>query len=302
MVLMWNEDNMKLSDPANVVANNGGSASSDEGNSAMISDGDRSDNSSPPWAGEMMSFALEEKPEEVIASSLQAKEELRPKGPSEFFLPAADQLVALASMHPPADRRVRSATMDSSIEQELSKPSAKTTTNTEEHSPHSYKSLEELSSSTVSSSRHHGAESGEKPSTDHVLHPTRSSDDELSTPKNAPPFPESEIAPLKMISVKESLKFESYKVKQGASLRRGKWTVEEEAFVARVIQDFNSGFLDAPAGTTLRTYLSEKLKCDPMRITKKFTGDACIGKRVFHPAVRSSSNATAIDQAQVRNG
>ena len=34
-------------------------------------------------------------------------------------------------------------------------------------------------------------------------------------------------------------------------LRRGKWTVEEEAFVARVIQDFNSGFLDAPAGVVI---------------------------------------------------
>ena len=87
--------------------------------------------------------------------------------------------------------------------------------------------------------------------------------------------------------------------KKAASLRRGKWTVEEEAYVARVIQDFNYGYLDAPAGTTLRTYLSEKLKCDPMRITKKFTGDACIGKRVFHPAVRSPENTAAIDLAQV---
>lgn len=76
--------------------------------------------------------------------------------------------------------------------------------------------------------------------------------------------------------------------------------MEEEAYVARVIQDFNSGFLNAPAGTTLRSYLSEKLQCDPMRITKKFTGDACIGKRVFHPAVRSTGNAAAIDKAQVR--
>mmetsp|Transcript_2635 Transcript_2635/g.7563 ORF Transcript_2635/g.7563 Transcript_2635/m.7563 type:complete len:481 (-) Transcript_2635:295-1737(-) len=86
--------------------------------------------------------------------------------------------------------------------------------------------------------------------------------------------------------------------KNGSGLRRGKWTVEEETYVARVIQDFNSGFLDAPAGTTLRSYLSEKLQCDPMRITKKFTGEACIGKRVFHPAVRSSANAAAIDKAQ----
>lgn len=66
--------------------------------------------------------------------------------------------------------------------------------------------------------------------------------------------------------------------KMSSSLRRGKWTLEEEAYVARVIRDFNSGHLAAPAGTTLRTYLSEKLHCDPMRITKKFTGDACIGK------------------------
>ena len=49
-------------------------------------------------------------------------------------------------------------------------------------------------------------------------------------------------------------------------------------YVARAIQDFNNGYLKAPAGTTLRSYLSEKLNCDPMRITKKFTGDACIGK------------------------
>lgn len=88
--------------------------------------------------------------------------------------------------------------------------------------------------------------------------------------------------------------------KQGQNLRRGKWTLEEEAYVARVIHDFNNGFLDAPAGTTLRSYLSDKLSCDPMRITKKFTGDACIGKRVFHPALRiPGSSAAMIDKAQV---
>lgn len=87
-------------------------------------------------------------------------------------------------------------------------------------------------------------------------------------------------------------------VKNVSSLRRGKWTLEEEAYVARVIRDFNSGHLAAPAGTTLRTYLSEKLHCDPMRITKKFTGDSCIGKRVFHPAVRTAANALVVDKAQ----
>lgn len=70
-------------------------------------------------------------------------------------------------------------------------------------------------------------------------------------------------------------------------LRRGKWTPEEEAYALAAIRDFNSGYLDAPPGSTLRSYLSEKLQCDPMRITKKFTGDASIGKKVFHPAVRN---------------
>ena len=68
-------------------------------------------------------------------------------------------------------------------------------------------------------------------------------------------------------------------------LRRGKWTMEEEAYVIRMIRDFQLGYLKSTpsTGTTLRTYLSQQLHCDPMRITKKFTGQACIGKRVFHP-------------------
>lgn len=32
---------------------------------------------------------------------------------------------------------------------------------------------------------------------------------------------------------------------------------------------------------TLRGYLAEKLNCDPMRITKKYAGAACLGKRTF---------------------
>lgn len=114
-----------------------------------------------------------------------------------------------------------------------------------------------------------------------------------SLPQLVRPTPIASMPAMPVASTAPSTKSKS------SSLRRGKWTVEEEAYVARVIQDFNSGFLNAPAGTTLRSYLSEKLHCDPMRITKKFTGDACIGKRVFHPAVRCASNAAAIDKAQV---
>lgn len=66
------------------------------------------------------------------------------------------------------------------------------------------------------------------------------------------------------------------------STRKGKWTIEEEEFTTRIIQFFNSGLLELPEGTTLRSYLAEKLNCDPMRITKKFSGASCLGKRVFH--------------------
>merc|ERR1712194_678195 len=63
----------------------------------------------------------------------------------------------------------------------------------------------------------------------------------------------------------------------------------------------NNGCLDCTAGTSLRTYLSEKLNCDPMRITKKFTGNASIGKKVFHPAPRGDPKILAeIEKSQAK--
>lgn len=69
--------------------------------------------------------------------------------------------------------------------------------------------------------------------------------------------------------------------KKGPSLRRGKWTPEEEAYANRLIQEFKAGLLPLTDGTTLRTFLSKLLNCDPMRISKKFVGNNCIGKQVF---------------------
>ena len=69
--------------------------------------------------------------------------------------------------------------------------------------------------------------------------------------------------------------------KKGPPLRRGKWTAEEEAYANRLIQEFKSGLLPLTDGTTLRTFLSKLLNCDPMRISKKFVGSNCIGKQVF---------------------
>lgn len=69
--------------------------------------------------------------------------------------------------------------------------------------------------------------------------------------------------------------------KTGPTLRRGKWTPEEEAYANRLIQEFKAGLLPLTDGTTLRTFLSKLLNCDPMRISKKFVGSNCIGKQVF---------------------
>jgi len=75
--------------------------------------------------------------------------------------------------------------------------------------------------------------------------------------------------------------------KSKANLRKGKWTAEEEEYTTRIIQHFRTGLLALPNGHTLRSFLAEKLNCDPMRITKKFSGASCLGKRVYNLCDRS---------------
>ena len=63
-----------------------------------------------------------------------------------------------------------------------------------------------------------------------------------------------------------------------SSRRFGKWTAEEERFAQKLIAEFDAGTLtDCPERSTLRSYLSRRLNCTPMRISKKFAGQ-CIGK------------------------
>jgi hypothetical protein len=205
--------------------------------------------------------------------------------------------------------RSRSATMDSSYSVEPQEtPSAQDDRrkteedddDDEDESPLSYQSLEERSNALARASQQQQHEANEE-----MYHTALYDIDPQEMLESAQKaasivLEEEDGKQQSQNPVRASPKLTSTRPKSGTALRRGKWTVEEEAYVARVIQDFNSGFLDAPAGTTLRTFLSEKLKCDPMRITKKFTGDACIGKRVFHPAVRTAHNSATIDTAQVR--
>lgn len=59
----------------------------------------------------------------------------------------------------------------------------------------------------------------------------------------------------------------------------GKWTKEEQAFAERLIADFDQGrSLEVEKGQTLRTHLAERLRCDPLRISKRFAGANCLGR------------------------
>jgi hypothetical protein len=74
--------------------------------------------------------------------------------------------------------------------------------------------------------------------------------------------------------------------------------VEEEEYTSRIIHHFSTGLLTLPEGTTLRSYLAEKLNCDPMRITKKYAGASCLGKRVFHLCDQTQATTTDIEMAK----
>lgn len=81
-----------------------------------------------------------------------------------------------------------------------------------------------------------------------------------------------------------------------SGLRKGKWTLEEEEYTWRLVQHFNVGLLPIPEGTTLRSFLSSRLQCDRMRITKKFRG-VCFGRK-YQPCERNHANLLALVAAE----
>jgi hypothetical protein len=94
---------------------------------------------------------------------------------------------------------------------------------------------------------------------------------------------------------------------RNTKLRAGKWLREEEAYAELLIDLFEKGHLnvvsqnyDCPNGTTLRCYLSQKLHCAPMRISKKYAGRG-IGKMVYlckHQPPRGSTTSADGQQQQ----
>lgn len=56
-------------------------------------------------------------------------------------------------------------------------------------------------------------------------------------------------------------------------LRCGKWAAAEEAYAVLLIEYFEKGIIvECENGVTLRSFLSRKLHCSPMRISKKYAG------------------------------
>ena len=71
---------------------------------------------------------------------------------------------------------------------------------------------------------------------------------------------------------------------ESGPLRRGKWNRAEEAYALKLIEEFHAGHLPLKEGTTLRAFLSGVLRCQPMRVSKKFVGDWAVGRRAFRRA------------------
>ena len=66
-------------------------------------------------------------------------------------------------------------------------------------------------------------------------------------------------------------------------------------------------YLPIASGTSLRAFLSEALNCDPMRVSKKYFGDARLSRQSFVPAgsrahlplASLEDLAAAVDASQV---
>mmetsp|Transcript_37463 Transcript_37463/g.38148 ORF Transcript_37463/g.38148 Transcript_37463/m.38148 type:complete len:200 (-) Transcript_37463:494-1093(-) len=96
----------------------------------------------------------------------------------------------------------------------------------------------------------------------------------------------------------------SIKEEQGPCLklsRNGKWTEEEELYTGQLVQLFMSGQIydDIIVGETLRSYLSRKLHCKPMRVTKKFTSIYELSAR-YQPSGKLSQSID-VDETLLNN-
>jgi hypothetical protein len=62
------------------------------------------------------------------------------------------------------------------------------------------------------------------------------------------------------------------------SMRRGKWIAEEVELAEECVKHFLAGFLPKARALSLRSYIAGILACDPMRVSKRFSGFESVGK------------------------
>ncbi|OQR96564.1 hypothetical protein THRCLA_07254 [Thraustotheca clavata] len=55
-------------------------------------------------------------------------------------------------------------------------------------------------------------------------------------------------------------------------VRTGRWSKEEEEYANAMIEAFKTGVLPLPGTMSMRKFVSELLRCHPMRVSKKFVG------------------------------
>lgn len=81
--------------------------------------------------------------------------------------------------------------------------------------------------------------------------------------------------------------------------RRGRWSAVEEEYAHTLMEAFKEGILDVAEGTSLRSYLSMKLSCDPMRISKKFSGLTTTGRHYFKATEDTMEHRVKLKRLQV---
>lgn len=91
------------------------------------------------------------------------------------------------------------------------------------------------------------------------------------------PLTQCEICAVPVTTVKI---FREYKNAQNSMVRKGKWSTDEHKYANMMMKQFQLGALPLVDGLHLRGFISSLLQCDPLRVTKKYSGHA-IGKQNF---------------------
>lgn len=76
------------------------------------------------------------------------------------------------------------------------------------------------------------------------------------------------------------LVFRESKNRLNTGARKGKWSIDEHKYADLLMKQFKLGALPLADGLHLRVFMANILQCDPLRVTKKYVGQA-IGKQNF---------------------